>query len=509
MRLKIRIASRTSDLARVQAITVGNLLKAHSDVPNLEVDYIFKKSLGDINQDDPLWKMPEKGVFTEDFKADLLKGETDMVVHSWKDLPVEDPQGSEIVATLPRADLRDILLFKSTSVSKLINGTLNAVKILSSSPRRAYNLTPFLKDHLPSAVPPEINFLPVRGNIPTRLRKLIEGEMDGLIVAKAALDRLLETNQEEWVGIRKEIRSVLNQVNWMVLPISANPPAAAQGAIAIEIRSDRDDLRSLLKKIHCEATFSSVVEERKVLKSYGGGCHQKIGIAVLQRPYGKVVSLKGETDQGIILSKYELETPDEIAPTTIENIWPATEEDQLHAFFRRDLKVKNPNTDLWVSKENALPLDWKVSQDQRVWVSGLTTWRKLAVRGIWVNGSSEGLGETEDPRIRAVLGREPKFTKLGHAEGVKGSMPMLATYVLEAQTLEIGLLKQIEKKTHFYWMSGSLFLYCLDRVPAILNANHSCGPGNTAAVIEAKLGADHKPHLFTGIEEWRMKVLKK
>src|SRR5690349_14814080 len=105
--MKIKIGSRRSDLARVQALAVGRALKkAHRD---LEVVHSFKESLGDKNLSDPLWKMPERGVFTEDFVDDLIQGRCDVVVHSWKDLPAEPRTETAIVATLPRADQRDLL----------------------------------------------------------------------------------------------------------------------------------------------------------------------------------------------------------------------------------------------------------------------------------------------------------------------------------------------------------------------------------------------------------------
>src|SRR5690606_12634019 len=110
-RMKLRIAARSSDLARIQAISVGEALLESSRAAGarLEIEYAFRQSLGDANLHDPLWKMPEKGVFTEDFRDDLLSGACDLVVHSWKDLPIDARSETMIAATLPRADLRDLL----------------------------------------------------------------------------------------------------------------------------------------------------------------------------------------------------------------------------------------------------------------------------------------------------------------------------------------------------------------------------------------------------------------
>ena len=183
--MKLRLSSRQSALAQIQAYQVGAALeKAHA---GLEIEYLFRESLGDKNLTDPLWKMPEKGVFTEDFFRDLTENKTDLVVHSWKDLPTAEKEETRIVATLPRADQRDLVLFKKSSLKKAL------VKIYSSSPRRTYNIKPLLNWALPWQVE-EIEFQSVRGNIPTRIQKLLAAEeIDGLIVrgkkAEADMER--------------------------------------------------------------------------------------------------------------------------------------------------------------------------------------------------------------------------------------------------------------------------------------------------------------------------------
>src|SRR5690606_19487864 len=108
----------------------------------------------------------------------------------------------------------------------------------------------------------------------------VEGEGDGLFMAKAALDRLLAAPQAEFNGARQEIRSCLEALEWMVLPLSLFPTAPAQGALAVEGLADREDLRSLLAPAHCPATARAVERERALFSSFGGGCHQKIGLTV-------------------------------------------------------------------------------------------------------------------------------------------------------------------------------------------------------------------------------------
>src|SRR4051812_40502012 len=172
--MRVTIASRRSDLARIQAYQVGEALRAVS--PQIEINYSFHESLGDKNLNDPLWKMPEKGVFTQDFREGLLRGDFDLVVHSWKDLAIENDPQTEIIATLPRADARDLLLVRKDCWAEIQR--TGALSILTSSPRREHNLDSFLRVSLPAKIQ-DLKFENVRGNVPTRVRKLLEGEADG------------------------------------------------------------------------------------------------------------------------------------------------------------------------------------------------------------------------------------------------------------------------------------------------------------------------------------------
>jgi len=313
----VRLSGRSSELSRIQMHQVADAIRAAA--PATEVVMNFRESLGDKMLDDPLWAMPEKGVFTEDFVEDLRSGRTDVVVHSWKDLPTEPRVGTRIVATLPRADVRDVLLMRRDLWETVRQGS--HIRILSSSPRRAHNLGSFLGWALPVR-DLTIEFVPVRGNVPTRLRKLHEGTHHGLVVAKAALDRLAE-----------KVRDAVDLCHLMVLPISENPTGAAQGALAMEIADDCDPkIVALLERLNDRITFAEATREREILRSYGGGCHQKIGVTVLLRGSRQFLSLRGITDDGRVLQ----------SPP-----WPEAESD-------------------------------------------LRMWRRLAAEGVWVNGVDEG-----------------------------------------------------------------------------------------------------------------------
>jgi hydroxymethylbilane synthase len=498
--MRVVIAARKSDLAKIQAYQVGRELQKKN--PDLQVQFHFRESLGDINNEDPLWKMPEKGVFTEDFYKGLLSGEWDMVVHSWKDLPVEDKPGTELAATLPREDQRDLLLFKKSSQTK------SKLSILSSSPRRAHNLHKTLPKLLPASID-DLVFDPVRGNIQTRVRKLLEGSADGLIVAKAALDRLLSCEQEEFLATREFLQEALKSLRWMVLPLSLNPTAAAQGALAVEIKKDREDLKKLLATIHDAQTFTSVQEERRQLKGWGGGCHQKIGISILERPYGRITFARGERDNG---EKIFIESLERLEKPKAGSYFP---EDKKPQWFERepiewnhDLSSFNAH---WVSKNEALPDDVHFSPEDIVWTSGVNTWFNLARRGIWVNGSAESLGEHEDERIATLAGAADgssglRWCKWTHAEAPGRSI--LATYRLVPRKMAPILPREA---VHFYWMSGSSFIQAVKENPWLLEKENWSGPGHTFDMISQELKkhkASGSAHIALNLTEWQLHLRK-
>ena len=496
--MRLKISARKSDLARLQAYMVGDALKEKH--PHLEIEFRFKESLGDKNLTDPLWKIPEKGVFTEDFYGELKRGEADLIVHSWKDLPTEHKSDTMIAATMPRADQRDLLLLKTAHFEKL--KTSRSLRVYSSSPRREYNLTGFFKSHLPFNLE-SVKFESVRGNIPTRIRKLLEAdEIDGLIVAKAALDRLLSAPQEEFKEVQELLRSYLKQLTWAALPLSINPNAAAQGALAVEIMSDRKDLKELLSAIDDPTTFACSQKERDMLSSFGGGCHQKIGVTFLSRPYGEINILKGLTDGGKVLDVRKL-TPTSSAPRFQENELCAPETTATRTALTVQPLSSHINA-LFVARTEAWPEG--LESPGFVWTAGLKTWKNLAQKGIWVHGSSESLGEQEESRIETLAGVPLSWAKLSHEEGFDAGspqFPLIATY-----SLQLGSMSNLADKKFFFWSSGSLFLQAVKENPEIVNKHHACGPGNTYKVIRTYLEKNNnfdpsRLHIFLDEEDWR------
>jgi hydroxymethylbilane synthase len=478
----IRIGSRKSDLARIQAYQVGEALQKVDS--SIKVEYIFSESLGDKNLTDPLWKSPEQGIFTQDLFKDITSGKTDINVHSWKDLPTETNNLTSIYATMNRENPHDMLLLKKGSIKK-IQESKKAI-IASSSPRRIYNINNFITSLLPFELN-SIDWKDVRGNIQTRLKKVFEQEYDGIIVAKAAIDRLLSANQDEFQQTRKAVKEYIQQCQWMILPLSLNPCAAAQGGLAIEARKDDQEIRSLLKKINNEDHFVTIGKEREIHSRYGGGCHQKLGVSILSLSYGKVLSEKGDLDtHGKIDTLKLLSSSNNFSKKIDPQIFfPNIMDAPL--FSREPISnVTIPhNSNILVSRANALQSNFTQQDGQLIWTAGLTTWKKLAQRGYWINGSNEGLGDELFQQINFLPFYTDNFqswVKLTHNKTPTEfqNLPIIETYSLNRLDTNI----EWKKKKVCYWKSGSAFLQALKEYPQIIQAKHICGPGITYKTIQ-------------------------
>ena len=489
----MRILSRGSALARLQAALVERALVEAQ--PGLEVDCATRASAGDRDLTSPLWKLTDKGAFTADLTDALRRREADIVVHSFKDLPIEMAPGTRIAGALPRADARDMLLVRKQA---LVDRP-SQVSILSSSPRRAWLLGEVLPSLLPWPVS-AVDAIAVRGNIETRVKRLVEGQAHGLVVAKAAVDRLLGFGPpfEEDAA---RLRNLLAHCHWMVMPIREFPWAAAQGAVAMEIADHRDDLETLLAPVICRRTTEDAAAERHYLAQAGGGCHQALGAAVMTKSYGRVVSVRAKADGGSSgVSSWSLENANRAWPrVTADRIWPPPGQEVVVS--RRPIEVTAPNADcgLWVSRAEAVPGDWRIDPHTYVWAAGTQTRRKLASRGIWVHGSADGLGDEDRPAIGAIAGRDVAWMRLTHA-GV-ATPDTLATYVADAE-----LPDDVAARSHFYWTSGELFTRAIERWPSIAHGWHASGPGSTREVVSAHVTDPARTGVWLDRESWERDI---
>ena len=471
----LKIVSRKSPLARIQALLVAEQIK--KAFPELAIEHIYKNTLGDEDLRTPLNKMPDIGVFTNDIRNDLINGVADIAVHSWKDLPVEMEQGTAIVGTIDRADMRDMIFLKKDSIGK------KNLTILSSSPRREKNLSSFLPSALPFQT--KINFNDVRGNIHTRLTKLLEGSEDGLVVAKAAIDRFMQDKSGKFEDERNSLLNMQKNLKWMVLPLSQNPCAAAQGALAIEARQEDETVKEIVSIISNKEIFDSVEIERTLLKSYGGGCHQKIGVSHEILETTELLTVKGETEAGEELSKRSLRNNDSNYFDSINNsnYFPSNKVEQK--FFEREPIVDSKealksakNKGIYISRSNAIEDSGLIDESNIIWTSGIDTWKSLAKKGYWINGTSDSLGENNSPE--ESLFENISWLKVTHKDNDDEGKQILATYELKALDISERLLEC----DYFYWMSTSSFEIATSKYPELKNRKHACGLGKTFKSIQ-------------------------
>ena len=500
----IKILSRKSNLAVIQARLVGQKIKDY--FPNINIRYINKKTAGDIDLKTPLSEIGSIGVFTEDLRNDLKTNKCDLAVHSWKDLPLDLGSDTILAGTLKRADQRDILFVKKKSQERI--GKTKSIKILSSSPRRIYNLDSFIKNYLPFDIE-KIEFENIRGNIPSRFKKFLAGDGDGLVMAKAAVDRLLNNSIEEFDYISEIMRENISKCFWTITPLSQNPTSPAQGAIGIEVLIKNNELIEMIKRISDQETLACVNHERKILKNYGGGCHQKIGVSYFVTHFGLMKAKKGETDDGIKFYEWEKNylrknldkkvAEDQIYPSSLKN----------HNLFKREYisdgvkRIKEISQHcFWISRSSALPIDAQINSTNIIWTSGIKTWKSLAERGIWVNGTADGMGENFDQNIDNLTSNP--WIKLTHKSAPKTKIKeVIYTYHLK----ELPIDKNIANKKFFYWMSSSAFSYVLKQYPEIIDGYHACGPGNTYEVLKKMIKDPERLEIVLSYNSWKKKLV--
>lgn len=492
--MRLRLASRKSDLARWQAVQVAHAFEQTPEKPSIE--FIFKSSFGDQNLDIPLAGMGARGVFTEDFYKDLVEGRCDVVVHSWKDLPIDERGDTRIAMTMPRADVRDLMLIPEEVWQQA--GRSGTLKVLTSSPRRVYNLGAILPKLLPGNL--KVEFHNVRGNVPTRLKKMrVEGA--ALILAKAGLDRLLEAEAQGFMPMEESVRALIENCRFQIMPVSLNPPAPAQGALAVEVARDNENVNAICAKLTDEVTYNCVQMEREILSHYGGGCHQKIGVARLPRAYGLVCGLRGLTEKGEVLSEWRIEnaTPWRKARAR-ENVFPLQAKE--NSWFTRealsiDEAIENFSA-LFVARAEAWPQSLRTSSKQIVWSAGVQTWMKLAEKGVFVSGCQDGLGEDEEKRLDILAGPQ-NWCKLTHRAAGAHTGPSIATYALQPKSAT----PDLKGKTHFFWMSRTSFEQGWARFPQEIAAGfNACGPGHTWNYLKDFPGLKNPIKVFMGLDQF-------
>jgi len=246
---KFTIGSRGSKLSLAYSNHVKNLLvKSHSQFDDNSIEIKIIKTSGDIFQTKRISEIGGKGVFCKQIEEELLDSKIDLAVHSLKDLPTKMTDGLCVNAVVKRNDPRDAFLsYTSNSFFKLKPNS----KVGTSSFRRKAQLNVLRND---------INIIPMRGNIDTRINKLKNKEFDAIVLSLAGLEML---------NLKKEAREIFSDEQML--------PAVGQGAIALQCRTENQKVLDILQKINDQETYYCIEAERALLEGIGGDCDTAVG----------------------------------------------------------------------------------------------------------------------------------------------------------------------------------------------------------------------------------------
>ena len=484
------IGTRGSLLARAQADLVRQQLQ---DITGKKFQLKIIKTEGDRKTGTALWQLQGQDFFTKELDSALLAGDVDLTVHSYKDLGHRRPSGLALAAITERCYGEDILLVRSgvrqqlPSFSQLVVGT--------SSPRRVWAIQKHLAPLLPEGPQLAISSKVLRGNVTTRLEKLRAGDYDAIQLSLAGLERLALHPSS-----RKKLEALLQGLDFMVLPSSLFPSAAAQGALAIEVASQRSDggkLRQALEKLHHAPTAQVVEREREHFQCYGGGCHLAVGIHVELVSGLCIHYQRGEADG------------QEVDSCFVERELPSLK----GAFFLGLPPERNPHPELFISDQLTAKVPLEISQKyarqcsfvtsrycfegfekthQReggvIFASGPKTWELLARRGCWVNASSDGLGHGKighylKSQALGILGTQGLPLVTYSAAGAKGlGEKTVACYRRSLRPLGQEYARQLAQVRSFFWASYPQFELFRQQFPDISwerDREHCCGMGKT------------------------------
>ena len=310
----IKVGTRASQLALYQTNLVANSLAKIANDEKIEVVKITTG--GDKNRQVPIASIGGTGVFVKELEDALLSKTVDFVVHSLKDMPTESPDGLTIAAVLDREDPADALLSRDgLSLKDLPPGS----KLATSSRRRVAQIKTIRKD---------LEFVDIRGNVPTRIQKMENQACDAMILAAAGLIRL---ELDEYI-----VQKFRNE---------ECTPAAGQGALAVQCREDNPELITLLKQIDDPVVRKEITAERVFLKILGGGCSVPIGVNAKYTQdydnltiYGCVAALDGNQIIKHKLSS-DSDSPEKMGESLAELMLNSPAKEILD-----ELKASNPNS---------------------------------------------------------------------------------------------------------------------------------------------------------------------
>lgn len=511
-----KIGTRGSLLAITQCQQVRDQLEELTgDKFKLEII----RTQGDEQTSKPLWQLEGKDFFTKELDEALIKGDIDLVVHSYKDLGSVRPEEICLATITERFVGHDILLMRPGALKEIKQK--GKALIGTSSPRRVTNIERELSRFLPrdpGSKAPTVETKMLRGNVNTRIQKCRDGNFHGIVLAFAGLERLARDSHA-----REELKFLVHDLQYLVLPPSVFPWAASQGSLGIECLKDRDDNGELFNKLaqlNHEETIEVIKHERKAFNAYGGTCHLAVGVAVQKLPeLGLVASHQGVNNSQEIhhhafirnspLPKLELDESeklfigvrsekkdlikiyDQLLDKT--SVVPSLEESaKARAFY-----ATHPKTLEAVKAYH--------KEGDTLWVAGSRTHALAAEKGLWVNGSSDALGDHQlksfrESKLLELMNTDWNDTVvLSHEDAETDFGELHIGYQRKELSPGADFTHDIENCRIFYWTSQAQYEIYQRSYKLRADAVHFCGAGKTALKLK---GLGVKVHVVAGMREF-------
>lgn len=475
--------------------------KIEGTYPGIGVQIIARSSRGDALQDVPLHTVEGTDFFTQEIFNALQNDEADIAVHSLKDMSSEHFFGSNHFAVTDRDDVRDVAIFSKETAAKIAAG--ETIIIGTCSPRREEMATGFLRKALPQLNPSfRIQTKAIRGNVDTRLKKLDNGEYDGIILATAGLNRLLGSAEDA-----PAVRTLLRDKKLMLLPLIECVPAPCQGAIVAEAHAYNDRAVAILQAINDTALMNACIREKQTARQYGVGCMQRFGVTSIHYGGSQVLYAAGKDNAGNTFSNW---TGLPEIKTAGRNLFSTT--DLMGSFFRYEYIYDAPVVQepvAYIANYKAAEQDELIGQlhEKRVWVAGTKTWFELAKKGLWIEGSADAFGleflrsPWQMPLVGIAQNEVAVITNKQSATGWRSKgWTAYATYTT-AEKNSPGIESRLKDADIIFWTSYRQYQQYKNVIKA--GVQHICPFGETAEQFKA---AGIEPVIFPNIkafQQWR------
>jgi hydroxymethylbilane synthase len=492
----LKIVCRNSALSLIQAETVRARLQLVA--PRFSFEIITKSTQGDLQISRPLYELEGRDFFSKDIDETLLQGESDIAVHSMKDLSAQRLESSSFFwVAVERENPRDVAIFNPEVAEKISANT--KLKIGTSSWRRQTQSMFALPHLLPTmnGFTAECEMLPIRGNVDTRLQQLHDKKYDGIILAAAGLNRLLKAQHAMTCQL-------LSSKKIMFLPLFECTPAPGQGAIVAETLSNHSVVVDLLEKIHQPWLQEHLHAERQVVAHWEAGCQQRFGVVAIPTKYGSFVHVGGQDSQGNDITKTYFDIPSQFSSEEVLDSYHYLKPYLQYEESDESLNIETPA--VFIAHSRALrKKDIDVLSRKNVWCAGFNTWKHAAEKGIWCMGCADGLGlEFLQPLFEEplVMGKGAPITILTHHESAetwcKKGFKALGTYAYRLALTE-NCLEELSAASAVFWHSFGHF----EAIKHLLrkDVQHVCASGKTADNFVAQ---GYRPIVFPTIQTFKV-----